>query len=241
MSLRGDYDLWHGRNQNLDPEHDDGSSPWYLWVKESLPDMRGLRVLEVACGRGGFLKYLVAQGAMACGIDFSFKAIQVAKGKAEGGNAHSPAWLAQGDAHALPFPDNYFDILVSCETIEHLPSPLKAVREFHRVTRPGGTLFLTTPNYLNLMGLYEIYAKFRHPGKKRDQPFDRIQIFLQTRKLLTDAGWIIRGSDGTVHQLPIFPGRNPVRILGLEANRHIRKLLSIIAYHYCLSAEKKGK
>jgi SAM-dependent methyltransferase len=239
MSLRSDYDLWHIRNQNLDPAHDDGSSPWYLWVKESLPEVRELRVLEVACGRGGFLKYLVDQGAMAFGIDFSFKAIQVAKGKSIEGNDSSTARLAQGDAHALPFPDNYFDILVSCETIEHLPSPLKAVREFHRVTRPGGTLLLTTPNYLNLMGLYEVYAKFRHPARKPDQPFDRIQIFLQTRKLLKDAGWSIHGSDGTVHQLPIFPGRNPIRILGLEANRHLRKLLSIVAFHYCLSAKKE--
>jgi 2-polyprenyl-3-methyl-5-hydroxy-6-metoxy-1,4-benzoquinol methylase len=239
MSLRSDYDIWHSRNQNLDPAHDDSSSPWYVWLKKSLPDLHGLRVLEVACGRGGFLKYLAHQGAMACGMDFSFAAVQVARGKITGESVPLAACAIQGDAHTLPFHDNYFDILVSCETIEHLPSPLQAVREFHRVTRPGGTLFLTTPNYLNLTGLYEIYAKFRHAARQPDQPYDRIQIFLQTRRLLKDAGWNICGSDGVVHQLPIFPGRNPVRIQGLDANRRIRKFLSIFALHYCLIAKKK--
>ena len=89
------------------------------------------------------------------------------------------------------------------------------------------------------MGLYEIYAKFRHSGRRPDQPFDRIQIFLQTRKLLKNAGWNICGSDGTVHQLPIFPGRNPVRIQSLETNRRVGRLLSIFALHYCLIAKKE--
>jgi ubiquinone/menaquinone biosynthesis C-methylase UbiE len=238
MSLRSDYDLWHSRNQNLDPAHDDGSSPWYAWVREVLPDVKGLRILEVACGRGGFVSSLARSGALAYGMDFSFAAIQVAKQKTSSENCVSPICLLQGDAHALPFTDGYFDTVISCETIEHLPTPMKALREFHRVTRTGGTLILTTPNYLNLMGLYEIYSKFRHPQRVKDQPFDRIQFFFQTRSLLKAAGWNILQSDGTVHQLPIFPGRNPVQVRSLENNRKIRKLLSIFAYHYCLIAKK---
>ena len=42
-----------------------------------------------------------------------------------------------------------------------------------------------------------------------------------------------------LHQLPIFPGRNPVRIQSLEANRRARKVLSIFALHYCLIAKKE--
>jgi ubiquinone/menaquinone biosynthesis C-methylase UbiE len=87
------------------------------------------------------------------------------------------ATFVQGDSHALPFPDDCFDLVVSCETIEHLPHPEKGVSEFHWVTGPGGRLFLTTPNYFNLMGLSEIYSKFRHPKRGPDQPYDRIQFF----------------------------------------------------------------
>jgi len=238
MSLRRDYDSWHNRNQELNSAHDDASSPWYLWVKNSLPEVKGLRILEVACGRGGFVLSLARAGAFAYGVDFSFVAVQIAKRKTAEQGRTSAVSLVQGDAQSLPFPDGSFDVVVSCETIEHLPSPLRAVREFYRVTRAGGNLFLTTPNYLNFMGLYELYAKFRHPGRKPDQPFDQLQVFTQTRKLLRDAGWKILSSDGTVHQIPIAPGRNPFRLQFVESNARLRKLLSIFALHYCLIANK---
>lgn len=128
------------------------------------------------------------------------------------------ACLVQGDANPMPFLDNYFDVVVSCETIEHLPLPDKAVREFYRVTRLGGRLLLTTPNDFNFMGLYEIYAKFRHPGLTPDQPFDRLQVFFQDRALLKHAGWRIIQSDGTGNQIPLLPRRNPIRIDGIESN-----------------------
>jgi ubiquinone/menaquinone biosynthesis C-methylase UbiE len=236
-SLRGEYDKWHNRNQNLDPAHDDASSPWYAWVQQSLGDVCGLCVLEVACGRGGFIRRLSSAGARTYGLDFSFAAVRLAKQKAFEADPVLPACLTQGDAHALPFPPNFFDVVVSCETIEHLPAPLKALSEFYRVTRPGGRLFLTTPNYLNLMGLYEIYAKFRHPDRVPDQPFDRLQVFFQTRALLRHAGWRIIRSDGTVHQI-LLPGHNPIRVEGIETNSYIRRLLSPFAYHYCLVAGK---
>ena len=241
MKFQNEYDCWHTRNQNLDPAHDDASSPWYSWVQQSLGEVCGLRVLEVACGRGGFIRRLSGAGARAYGVDFSFAAVHLAKRKTLEADPSLSVCLVQGDAHALPFPDNFFDLTVSCETIEHLPLPDKAVREFYRVTRPGGRLFLTTPNYLNFMGLYEIYAKVRHPARTPDQPFDRLQVFVQTRALLKHAGWRIVHSDGMVHQIPFFPGHDPVRIEGLESNAHIRKLLSIFAYHYCLVAQKDDK
>lgn len=88
------------------------------------------------------------------------------------------------------------------------------------------------------MGLYEIYSKVRHPHRAPDQPFDRIQVFFQIRSLLRHAGWKIVRSDGTVHQFPFIPGRNPVRIHALERNPHVRKFLSPFAFTYCLVAER---
>ena len=148
------------------------------------------------------------------------------------------AVLVQGDAQTLPFADKSFDVVVSCETIEHLPRVRAAISEMYRVTRPGGRLFLTTPNYFNFMGLYEIYAHYRHPGRKDDQPFDRRQWFPQVHKWTRQAGWIILRTDGTVHQFPFVPGRNPVRWEGLEASRAVRKLLSPFAYTYFVAAAK---
>ena len=238
MSLRTDYDIWHSKYHDLDPTYDDTSAPWYQWVAQSIGSVEGLRTLEVACGRGGFVRKLARSSAFSCGLDFSFAAVSIGKKRWETQDSGTPAAFTQGDAHALPFPDGFFDIVVSCETVEHLPKPLKGVQEFHRVTRPGGLLFLTTPNYLNFMGLYEIYAKFRHPDRVQDQPFDRIQVFFQTRRLLRKAGWKILRTAGVVHQFPFIPGRNPVRIHWLEAPA-LRKPLSVFAFTYCLIAQKK--
>lgn len=240
MSLRTDYDVWHERLFNADPKHEDASSPWYELVREQIGSVTGLRILEVACGRGGFVKELSQNGAQVTGCDFSLAALRVGQEKLRAlGNGISAA-LIQGDAQALPFAGESFDVVVSCETIEHVPDVRKALREMWRVARPGAKLFLTTPNYANLMGLYDLYARVRHPGRRDDQPFDRRQWFPQIRGYVRGAGWAILHSDGTVHQLPIFAGRNPVGLPALESNHVIRRILSPLAYHYFLVCEKRG-
>ncbi len=238
MSLRSDYDLWHDRIDRGDPEHDDATSPWYLLVREYLVNVDGLKVLEVACGLGGFVRAIARAGANVIGCDFSLRALQVARKKIASGERTHAATLVQADAQNLPFAADTFDLVVSCETIEHLPDDQKALAEMFRVTRPGGKLFLTTPNYLNLIGLYDVYAKFRHPNKVDDQPFDRRQLFVQVKRKIRSAGWSILRTDGTVHQFPVIPGHNPVRWEGLESSPVIRKLLSPISLHYFVMAQK---
>jgi ubiquinone/menaquinone biosynthesis C-methylase UbiE len=239
MSLQTDYDAWHRRVFESDPEHQDASSPWYQLVREKIGAVAGLRVLEVACGRGGFVSELARNGARATGCDFSFSALRVARCKMAEASNDPPAALVHGDAQRLPFADDCFDLIVSCETIEHVPDVRLAILEMHRVTRPGGKLFLTTPNYANLTGVYEWYARARRGVRKDDQPFDRHQWFPQIRRWIGGAGWKILGTDGTVHQLPVLPGRSPLRIEALESNRTVRKLLSPFALHYFVVAQKR--
>lgn len=239
MSLRTEYDAWHQRVYESDPGHEDASSPWYGLVRETIGPLAGRQVLEVACGRGGFVRELACAGARATGCDFSFSALRVAKSKLdEDGLKKLDGQLVQGDAQKLPFADASFDIVISCETIEHVVDAQSTVRELYRVARPGGRLFLTTPNYLNLMGLYEVYTLLRRPRRRSDQPFDRRQCFPQIRGCIRRAGWVISHTDGTVHQFPFIPGRNPLAFPSLEANRTIRRLLSPFAYHYFIIARK---
>jgi SAM-dependent methyltransferase len=238
MSLKSVYDKWHQRIFDAAPEHEDASSPWYLLVREYIGDVAGLRILEVACGRGGFVRQLAKAGARVTGCDFSSAALRAASTKLFAPDNPPFAVLIQGDAQTLPFADNSFDVVVSCETIEHLPQVQAAISEMYRVTRPGGRLFLTTPNYFNFMGLYEIYAHYRHPAREDDQPFDRRQWFPQVHKWIRHAGWTILRTDGTVHQFPFIPGHNPARWKTLEASRAVRKLLSPFAYTYFVSAAK---
>lgn len=50
------------------------------------------------------------------------------------------------DALALPLPDAALDYLCSSHVLEHLPNPLAALHEWHRVLRPGGWLYLVVPD-----------------------------------------------------------------------------------------------
>ena len=238
MSLRSEYDTWHQQVHESDLGHDDASSPWYRLVREQIGNVTGLRILEVACGRGGFVMELSQAGAHVTGCDFSEAALRVGRAKISSSKTRALAAFVQGNAEELPFASESFDVVVSCETIEHVPGVEKAIAEMFRVTRPSGRLFLTTPNYANFMGLYELYARFRHPRRKDDQPFDRRQWFPQVRGHLRRAGWKIVRSDGTVHQFPFFPGHNPVSFPGIERNRIVRKLLSPFSYHYFVVARK---
>jgi ubiquinone/menaquinone biosynthesis C-methylase UbiE len=239
MSLATEYDKWHEKVFESDPEHADESSPWYKIVLEHLPPVQGKQVLEIACGRGGFSRLLGAQGASVTGADFSASAVDIAREKlSRFPELANRVEYVQADAQALPFDACSFDIVISCETIEHVPDARAAVRQMYRVCKPGGALYLTTPNYLNFMGLYLLYAAVRHPGLKSSQPLDNRFLFPGIRRFVTDAGWKIVRTDGTVHQLPLIPGRDPVQFSSLEANRTIRHFLSPFAQHYFVIARK---
>jgi 2-polyprenyl-3-methyl-5-hydroxy-6-metoxy-1,4-benzoquinol methylase len=239
MTLRTDYEVWHQRIYEAAPDHEDASSPWYRLVSEYIGNVAGLSVLELACGRGGFTRQLARAGARVTACDFSSMALHATLNKLAALSSFPRVALAQGDAQNLPFASNSFDLVVSCETIEHLPRVQAALCEMCRVTRPGGKLFLTTPNYANFMGLYELYARFRHPSRKDDQPFDRRQWFPQVRAWVRRSGWNIVRTDGTVHQFPFLPGHNPMRWNSLESIRAVRRLLSPFAYTYFVMAEKR--
>ncbi|MDG2422809.1 MAG: class I SAM-dependent methyltransferase [Phycisphaerales bacterium] len=49
------------------------------------------------------------------------------------------------DMQAMDFPDESFDLVVHSDTLEHVPDPVKALSECHRVLRPGGACCFTIP------------------------------------------------------------------------------------------------
>lgn len=100
-------------------------------------------VLDVASGSGYGTKYLADAGAkLVYGVDISKEVIEYAKKNFGGGGVK----FLVGDARELPFKDNFFDVVVSFETIEHLPDYLRFLNEVKRVIKPSGLLIVSTPN-----------------------------------------------------------------------------------------------
>jgi SAM-dependent methyltransferase len=100
-----------------------------------------LAVLDAGCGTGGNSAHLRAYGDVT-GVDFSADALNYARER-------PGIRLARASVEALPFPDETFDLVLSNDVLCHLgvASDAVAAREFRRVLRPGGVLFLQLPAY----------------------------------------------------------------------------------------------
>ena len=98
----------------------------------------GLRWLDVGCGNGAFTEMLVERCAPVSvqGIDPSEGALVFARTRP----ASRVAQFRQGDAMALPYPDDTFDVAVMPLVIFFVPDPAKGVAEMARVVGPGGAV-----------------------------------------------------------------------------------------------------
>jgi SAM-dependent methyltransferase len=96
----------------------------------------GLRWLDVGCGNGAFTEMLVERCAPVSvqGIDPSEGQLAYARTRP----ASRVAQFRQGDAMALPFPDDTFDAAVMPLVIFFVPDPAEGVAEMARVVCPGG-------------------------------------------------------------------------------------------------------
>ena len=107
-------------------------------------DLRhGLRVLDVGCGTGDYLRILaplVAPG-QAVGIDLSRTLIERARQLAAG--SHSNLSFRFGNAYELPVPDGSFDRVISTQVLLHLSDPWRALAEMRRVLTPTGRLLIS--------------------------------------------------------------------------------------------------
>ena len=66
--------------------------------------------------------------------------------------ASKHARLERGDATAISYADESFDVVYSYHALEHIPESGRALREMRRVLRPGGTYCIGTPNRARLLG-----------------------------------------------------------------------------------------
>ncbi len=102
------------------------------WVRP----VRGLAVLDVACGTGELARRMGPdQAQQLVGVDLTPGMLSVAAQKL---TARPEALLAQAGASSLPFASSSFDLVVTASAFHYFPAPVAALREMARVVRPGG-------------------------------------------------------------------------------------------------------
>jgi SAM-dependent methyltransferase len=70
------------------------------------------------------------------------------------------------DGKTLPFPDGHFDSTGALNVLEHVEEPESFIRELARVTRAGGRLVLSSPNFYRVLGFRDYHPRMRGWGNK---------------------------------------------------------------------------
>lgn len=100
-------------------------------------------LLDVGCGSAGMLVEPAAELPFVAGLDASEIQLGMARERLAERIAAGTAEIVGGDATALPWDDERFSVVTSINAIKFFPDPLAALREMHRVLRPGGRLAVT--------------------------------------------------------------------------------------------------
>jgi len=103
----------------------------------------GGRVLDVGCGNGDALAFMKDMGWQAAGLDFDPKAVAYAQARGLD--------VRQGDVFDKQLEEHSFDVVSLSHVIEHVANPVETLERCRMLLRPGGTLFVATPNVHGLV------------------------------------------------------------------------------------------
>jgi ubiquinone/menaquinone biosynthesis C-methylase UbiE len=139
------------------------------WMIDALSKERKGFLLDVPAGTGSLASRLKKLGfsVSCCDINpslFSVHDIEIRKGDLN---------------QSLPYPSGSFDFITCLEGLEHLENPFNAIREFYRILKPRGKVFLSLPNYLNIERrlrflITGLFSKIPSPGRLGKDRFDNL-------------------------------------------------------------------
>jgi ubiquinone/menaquinone biosynthesis C-methylase UbiE len=132
IGMEGRIAAWYARNTARDmPDF----AALAQRVTAALP--AGSRILEVAPGPGYLAVEIARRGAyQVIGLDISHTFVEIAARNARGANVDVD--FRQGNASAMPFPENSFDLILCRAAFKNFSQPVTAMNEMHRVLKPGG-------------------------------------------------------------------------------------------------------
>lgn len=194
-----------GAHWDRTEDYDDINAETYSYFRRFVDGLRlsdippNSRVLDICARTGNGTLYFYQHGKVDSAVcaDVSEKMGEICKQRLREGGFSNFEWVKFG-SYRLPFADHEFDAVLCFETVEHLSMPELLVQELGRVTRPGGTLILTTPNVL----WEPVHALAAITGYHHSEGPHRFVRYGRLRRMVQDAGFIIEKAETTV----LIPG-----------------------------------
>jgi methionine biosynthesis protein MetW len=157
------------------------------------------RILDVGCGDGSLIAiFCLAHDCY--GIDVSEAQLKKAHEK------NIKTYRLDMENEGMPFENNYFDLVICSETIEHLLDPDNLLREIHRVLKSEGNFILTFPN-MNQPISWLIQIMFDLPpvySARYKSPHVRDYTLRIVKTMLSNFGFRTESITGT----HIYPSKN---------------------------------
>lgn len=154
-----------------------------------------INMLDVGCGEGRHIFGVMQEypNIKCTGLDMDDKSLEKAREGYEYFESLSNvgANFTKGSAYALPFEDNFFDLIVCSEVLEHLHEYNNAVKEIHRVLKPGGKFYASVPAYWPEKVCWILSTDYQN------QPGGHLRIFNENQLIneIKDSGFRFLSSD----------------------------------------------
>jgi len=190
--------------------------------------LAGSRILDAGCGAGEYVSAMSELGADAFGIEYEHSKVESWRRLHPGDKR-----VCQGDLEQLRVEEASVDAALLNEVLEHVPNEAAALQQIHRALRPGGVLIIFAPNRrypfethgfdsrrtarriapARTFGLpwlpVKWVARFVRPWARNYWPYE-------LRRLLTDAGFEIIGTDYVWQTFENISGTQPTVIARLR-------------------------
>src|SRR5215471_11426312 len=161
---------------------------------QRLPAMDGARLLDLGCGAGRHAFEAARRGARVVALDTAHAELEqvlaVAAAMSEASEVPAGAALAPaaGDATAMPFADDSFDVVIAAEVLEHIPADQNAISEITRVLRPGGVAAVTVPAWLPERICWLLFDDYHNVPGGHIRIFTRYELETKLRRAGLDVG-----------------------------------------------------
>jgi len=154
------------------------------YLKKLSKDNQKVRILDVGCG-DGVIFYLInntikLRNYELYGIDFEEKALNIARNKVPNGV------FKNADVRNIPFEDNYFNIIISADVIEHISNPNLMLSEIKRVGKDQSYVIIGTPIRFTEIPFDKMHCKefFLNEYKELLNSYFKIIKIFQSHKLV---------------------------------------------------------